>query len=181
MLALSIVLLSLSVSVASVFYAFRVAQGIERELGELRLGIENHTADEKATEVTQVSDSLDDCLREIFQEEEHSLMVLSMNELNGYASLARQRATALAKGMVRIPFLAGATGAIAAVAFGSFSDDAILLAIAAAGAGFVCSLTAQAMAKKAQRVARTYATLTESLASQVEKHWQVDLHQQGSA
>lgn len=181
MLALSIVIVSLTVSVASVFYALRTKRDIEREFEELRLGIDNHTVGESSSSSGRSSSELEDCLKEVFQENEHSLMVLAINELSGQAALARMRAVALAKGMVRIPFLSGATGAIAAVAFGSFQEQAMSQALVALGAGFLCSLLAQSVAKKAMRVAGSYAKVTESLASQVERHWRTELCHGGRA
>lgn len=173
MLAFLIISMSGIVSLASVYFAFREQSQVNRELADIRKGIDAHTG-EVVTQ-SSIDEELDDLLRDVFQESHHATMVLAMNELSSSANLARERSRALARGMSRIPFLSGGAGALALIALGRLEGSSLVQAGTCLGVGFLGSLVAQFFAKRAHRSAKALVNVVETLSRMVEKRWKQTL------
>ncbi len=174
MFAVLIMLMSGTVSLASVYFSHREQSRARHELANVRSGIEKHTGDSMV--LSPLDQELDSLLQDVFQESHHATMVLALNELSSDAVLARERARALVRGMSRIPFLAGGAGALAIVALGRLESSSLVQAGACLGTGFLCSLLGQFFARRAQRSARALVDVVDTLSRTVEKRWRVGAH-----
>ncbi len=169
MFAVLIMLMSGTVSLASVYFAHREQSRVSQELARMRQGIEAHTGD--STTSSSIDQELDSLLQDVFQESHHATMVLAMNELSSDATLARERARALVRGMSRIPFLAGGAGALAIVALGRLESSSLVQAGVCLGTGLACSLLGQFLARRGQRSARALVDVVDTLSRTVERRW----------
>jgi|GEM_PF-4190900 len=148
--------------------AYRQHRSVARELSVLCERIDSEGA---RAESSELADELDEILVDVFQEERRGVSVLGVNELVGRAALLRAQVSTLAKGVARIPFLCGGAGAISVFALGGLSRDALALAGAAIGVGFISSFSGQAYSKRSRQLARKYSNVIESLSRQVDLSW----------
>lgn len=176
---LALVLVALVTGGCSVL-AVRESRTMKSSVRALVRGIEERTrpsgvkvpmVSESGDEDGPIPEDLGTVLDEAFQDENHGLAVLAVNDLTGRASVARFRTATFARGLSRICLLAGGGGAFALAALGGFERQSMIFAAGSVAMGVMSSFICHAFVREARGQAKRFAELTDILAREVEGHF----------